>query len=216
MSLPSPAALPVRHGPRAERTRAAVLTAAEALFAERGFAAARLEDVAQRVGVRRASLLYYFRDKDELYDAVLGALCAALHARVAEALHGGGDLTRRVLRAVGAWVDFVGARPGFARILLREIADATPERPPRIARHAAPFHALASELLAEARSDARPGRPSIDPVQLASTIAGATLFFVAAMPALAPSMRLDPLAPAQLAAHRAEVLRRAQRLLEGA
>ena len=213
MSSPQPIALPVRHGPRAERTRGAVLAAAEALFAERGFAAARLEDVALQVGVRRASLLYYFRDKEELYDAVLTGLARGLYERVAEALHAGGTIGERVLRAIGAWVDFVGARPAFARILLREVADGTPERPPRIARHAEPFTALALELLAEVR--ALPVRPStaVDPFQLASSIAGATLFFVAAMPALTPAHRYDPLAPEQLAAHRAEVLRNARRMM---
>ena len=53
----------------------------------------------------------------------------------------------------------------------------------------------------------------IDPVHLASTIAGATVFFVAAMPALVPQLALDPVSPAHLAAHREEVLRILRRLL---
>jgi TetR/AcrR family transcriptional regulator len=212
--MSAPAALPVRHGPRAERTRAAILAAAEPHFAERGFTAARLEDVALRVGIRRASLLYYFRDKEELYDAVLGELTGALFARVSAALRSDGRIVDRALRAVGAWVDFVGERPAFARILLREAADATAERPPRIARHAAPFYTLAADAFAEAR-ERDPSAPlRIDPIQVASRIAGSTLFFVSAMPALAPALDFDPLAPAQLAAHRADVLRAARQLLE--
>ena len=62
---------PAVHGTRAERTRRAVLDAGEELFAERGFEATRLEDIAVRVGIRRASLVYYFPDKRRLYDAVL-------------------------------------------------------------------------------------------------------------------------------------------------
>jgi TetR/AcrR family transcriptional regulator len=189
-----------------------VLAAAEARFAERGFAATRLEDVALRVGVRRASLLYYFRDKEELYDAVLAELTRVLLARVSAALRGPGTLAERGLAAVGAWVDFVGERPGFARILLREAVDATTERAPRIARHAAPFYALAEELFVEARASGL-SSASLDPIQLASQVAGTTLFFVAALPALAPALRFDPLAPERLAAHRAEVLRSARQLL---
>jgi TetR/AcrR family transcriptional regulator len=211
--VPEIAALPVRHGPRAERTRGAVLAAAEALFAERGFAATRLEDVALRVGVRRASLLYYFRDKEELYDAVLAELTQVLLARVSAALRGAGTLAERGLAAVGAWIDFVGERPGFARILLREAVDATTERAPRIARHAAPFYVLAEQVFAEARASSGLSSASLDPIQLASHVAGTTLFFVAALPALAPALRFDPLAPERLAAHRAEVLRSARQLL---
>ena len=52
--------------PRSERTRAAILAAAEALFAERGVAETRLEDVAAAVGIRRASIVYYFAGKSQL------------------------------------------------------------------------------------------------------------------------------------------------------
>ena len=204
---------PARLGPRAERTRESILVAAELLFAERGFASARLEDIAARVGIRRASLLYYFRDKRELYDAVLASLLGALHARVASALRAGGGLGPRIERAVSAWVDFVGERPALARIVLREAAGATAERPPAVLRHLVSFHALGREVLAATRDDPLARSAPIDPVHFASAIAGATIFFVAAMPVLAPETGIDPLAPAQLATHRAEVLRIARRLL---
>ena len=55
---------------RAERTRAAILAAAEDLFARKGFAAARLEDVADTVQMTRAALFYYYKDKQALYDAM--------------------------------------------------------------------------------------------------------------------------------------------------
>ena len=204
---------PARMGPRAERTRESILVAAERLFAERGFASARLEDIAVRVGIRRASLLYYFRDKLALYDAVLADLLGALHARVATALRAGGGLGPRIERAVSAWVDFVGERPALARIVLREAAGATAERSPPILRHLAGFYSLARDLIDVTRDDPLARAAPIDPVHFASAIAGATIFFVAAMPVLAPETGIDPLAPAQLAAHRAEVLRIARRLL---
>ena len=47
-----------------------LLEAGEAEFAARGYADARLEDIAAAVGVRRASLLYHFATKQELYDRV--------------------------------------------------------------------------------------------------------------------------------------------------
>jgi TetR/AcrR family transcriptional regulator len=204
---------PARRGARAERTREAILREAERLFAERGFASARLEDVASAVGMRRASLLYHFRDKHELYDAVLAELLLALHARVAAALRGNGVLAVRIERAVSAWVDFVGERPALARIILREAAGATAERPPVILRHVAGFHSLAREVFDATRDDPLARAAPIDPVHFASAIAGATVFFVAAMPVLAPLSGVDPLAPDQLALHRAEVLRIARRLL---
>src|SRR3546814_12790427 len=66
---------------RAERTRAAILAAAEELFASRGFATTRLEDVADAVKMTRAALFYYFKDKQSLFDAVLAASVGHLAAQ---------------------------------------------------------------------------------------------------------------------------------------
>ena len=69
---------------RGEVTRQAILEAAERLFAEVGFAAARLEDVAEEVGIRRPSIIYYFASKQELYDEVEASIFAEMH-RVTQA-----------------------------------------------------------------------------------------------------------------------------------
>ena len=48
-----------------------ILTAALACFAERGFAATRLDDVALRAGVTKGTLYLYFQNKEELFKAVV-------------------------------------------------------------------------------------------------------------------------------------------------
>jgi len=198
--------------PRAERTRAAILEAAERLFAERGFDATRLEDVAEQVGIRRASIVYHFRDKRVLYDAVLGGVFGDLLDRTEAAFAAPGPLAERVEAAVAAWVDYVGTRPAFARILLREVADAGGGAA-NVQAQIEPFTALVRRVLAASQDDPLLRDARVDPAHLASTIAGATVFFVAAMPALVPDRGFDPLAPDQLAAHRAQVLRITRRLL---
>lgn len=50
-----------------------IVTAAMEVFAERGFAAARLEEVAARAGVSKGTLYLYFPSKDELFKAVIRA-----------------------------------------------------------------------------------------------------------------------------------------------
>ena len=48
-----------------------ILSAALASFADRGFAATRLDDVAARAGVTKGTLYLYFRNKEELFKAVV-------------------------------------------------------------------------------------------------------------------------------------------------
>jgi len=48
-----------------------IVEAALDAFAEKGFAATRLEDVAKRAGVSKGTLYLYFRDKEALFKAVI-------------------------------------------------------------------------------------------------------------------------------------------------
>ena len=54
-----------------ERTRQKIFDAAAEVFAEKGFAGARVEEIARRAGVNRQLISYYFEGKEGLYQAVL-------------------------------------------------------------------------------------------------------------------------------------------------
>lgn len=82
-----------------------ILDAALAEFAARGFAAARMEDIAARAGVTKGTLYLYFDGKDDLFKTLvresIGAAIAARRAD-AEAFEGSSaDLLAMVLRAIG-------------------------------------------------------------------------------------------------------------------
>jgi AcrR family transcriptional regulator len=69
-------ASPPRWRRRKEARPAEIVTAALAVFAERGFAAARLEDIAGRAGVSKGALYLYFADKQALFRAVVAETVA--------------------------------------------------------------------------------------------------------------------------------------------
>ncbi len=54
-----------------EEGRAAILDAAEAVMSEQGLRSARMEDIAARVGVAVGTLYNYFKDRQQLLDALL-------------------------------------------------------------------------------------------------------------------------------------------------
>jgi TetR/AcrR family transcriptional regulator len=61
-----------------------ILDAAEDLFAEKGYSATSLADVADRVGIRSPSLYNHFRNKEALYEAVLERLLTLFSAPLEE------------------------------------------------------------------------------------------------------------------------------------
>lgn len=199
--------------PRSERTRAAILAAAEELFAERGFAETRLEDVAAAVGIRRASIVYYFADKGALYDAVLADVFETLRARLEPVLLARASLLDRALAAVSTWIDFLAERPTTARILLREVADGRSGQEPRVVRHTRAFFELVGRALAQSAGDPLAEHPPVDPVHLASVVTGSTVFFNAAMPALLPGLGFDPFEGERLDAFKREMQATVRRLL---
>jgi AcrR family transcriptional regulator len=56
---------------RAEHRPREICAAALDVFAEKGFAAAKLDKIARRAGVSKGTLYLYFKDKDELFRAVV-------------------------------------------------------------------------------------------------------------------------------------------------
>ena len=56
---------------RAEARPAEIVRAAYEVFSEKGFAAARLDDIAQRAGVSKGALYLYFETKQDIFEAVV-------------------------------------------------------------------------------------------------------------------------------------------------
>jgi AcrR family transcriptional regulator len=70
--------VPVRQRRRRKLARPQeLLDAAQALFVERGFAAARTDEVAARAGVSKGTLYRYYQSKEELLKAVVSACLSA-------------------------------------------------------------------------------------------------------------------------------------------
>lgn len=69
--------MPISPPPRSRRKEARpqeILEAAFALFAEKGYAATKMEDIARAAGVSRGTPYVYFPNKEELFKAVLRGL----------------------------------------------------------------------------------------------------------------------------------------------
>jgi AcrR family transcriptional regulator len=116
--------------PSASRTepsrRVDILNHATRLFAERGYEGASMGDLAERVGMRKASLFYHFASKELLYTEVLDTLIAAVGAKIAQAAISEGSFLERVDALSDAITNVLGEQPYAARLILREAMDFGP------------------------------------------------------------------------------------------
>jgi AcrR family transcriptional regulator len=111
-AIPSP---PLRTA-RGERTAERILDAAEALFAEQGFAGTTMRDVARTVGIRTPSLYNHFESKEDLHAAVLERGIRPVLELLA-AFVGAGDTEGRQRVLLEQVVQRLGARPNLLRLV---------------------------------------------------------------------------------------------------
>jgi len=102
--------------PRWERRKDArpveLLAAALQLFADKGYAGTRLEDVAAQAGVSKGTLYLYFENKEELFKAVVRENVVALISRSAgEVSHYTGSSAELLAYLITAWWHEYGNTP---------------------------------------------------------------------------------------------------------
>ncbi|WP_165954315.1 TetR/AcrR family transcriptional regulator [Seongchinamella unica] len=107
--------LPVSDG--APTTAERILDAAEDLFAQKGYSATSLGDVADRVGIRSPSLYNHFRNKEALYEAVLERLLLEFGRPLNEMQESSELSQERVLQWLETIVRQHHANPNLARLL---------------------------------------------------------------------------------------------------
>src|ERR1700737_1955129 len=87
-----------------EESRASILRAAVAEFAEHGIAGARTDTIAREARVNKALLYYYFKDKDSLYEAALDHVFGGLLDRVMPVLEGALPPRKKMRESVGPYL----------------------------------------------------------------------------------------------------------------
>jgi AcrR family transcriptional regulator len=100
-----------------------IVAEATRLFAERGYEGASMGDLAERVGLRKASLFHHFASKDVLYATVLGQLVEGVQRAVVTASMSEGSFEERLDALSDALTTTLGAQPYAARLLVREVMD---------------------------------------------------------------------------------------------
>ena len=103
-----------------------ITAAALAAFAENGYAATRVDEVAKRAGVSKGLLYLYFKTKEELFKAVVRSLIVPLVDALASSMQSSELSAEEILR--GPFLDFAKKLPGSpVAIVIRLLVAEGPE-----------------------------------------------------------------------------------------
>ncbi len=180
-----------------------IVATAEEIFAERGLAGARMDDIARAAKVNKALLYYYFRSKEELHRFVLEALLSQLRARVGEAGADAPSPRKRLSAIVDHFFDFVQRHPNYPRLIQREIMSRGPNMGWIVSEYYRPLHGRLVRLIEEGISAGEFRR--VDARNAAVTVVSIMVHYFAAAPVLRSVLGHDPLRPQEVAKRRQAV-----------
>jgi TetR/AcrR family transcriptional regulator len=123
MNKPEP--LPKRATRIQRQNRKTILEAALQVFSAHGFRGATLDRIAERAGLSKPNLLYYFRSKEEIYVAVLADTLEEWLKPLRD-LDPAGDPIEEIGRYIEAKLEMSRARPQASRLFANEILHGAP------------------------------------------------------------------------------------------
>jgi AcrR family transcriptional regulator len=122
MSATRREATPTRREQHVADTRKALVDAARQLFTEQGYAATGTEEIVAAAGVTRGALYHHFRDKSDLFRAVMEEVAREVAENLVDSGLGGtsGAAWAEIRAGLSAFLDLCVVTDDFQRIVLVE------------------------------------------------------------------------------------------------
>lgn len=113
-------------------TEKVILEAAGKVFTSKGYAAARMDDIAKAAGINRALLHYYFRSKDNLFGLVFADRFKEFFSGVSRILTSDKKLTEKIEELVAHDITMIRQHPDLPLFVMQELS----QNPDRMIEHA--------------------------------------------------------------------------------
>ncbi|MDA3816779.1 MAG: TetR/AcrR family transcriptional regulator [Prolixibacteraceae bacterium] len=104
-----------------KETEKIIIEAAKEVFVEKGLQGARMQEIADRAGINKALLHYYFRSKDKLFDAIFEDIMSEMFVVVAKNIRSDMSLPDLLEVFVKFYNDFFQKNPFYPQFIFHEI-----------------------------------------------------------------------------------------------
>jgi TetR/AcrR family transcriptional regulator len=165
-------------------TEERIFHAAVAEFGEHGKAGARMQAIADRAGINKALIHYYFRSKDRLYDEVFAFMIERNLGTIFDIVNREGSFEEFLRNFFDTFIDTLSSNPYLPRLFMRDITEGADTFRRNLSSviasrsvHA-PMAFISRFSAAIERGEIRP----IDPVQTLISMLGTCLYFFVAFP----------------------------------
>lgn len=129
-------------------TEQKIIVSAERLFYQKGKAGCSMQDIADDAGINRTLLNYYFRSKDQLFEAVFRKALGSFVPNMAAMLHSDISFEEYVPNLIGTVIDTMIENPQIPIFVLQELSS-NPERMPQIIKEMGIDPSIAMKKMAD-------------------------------------------------------------------
>lgn len=102
-------------------TEQRILDAAKKVFLQKGMDGARMQEIANVAGINKASLHYYFRSKDKLFDSIIKEVFNPFVNTAFQSIHETDDLLIAVRKIASGYIDIFVQNPYLPWFIFNEI-----------------------------------------------------------------------------------------------
>ena len=103
-------------------TETAILEAAKKVFTARGFAGARMQEIADEAQINKAMLHYYFRNKEKLFRVILEDTMAMVVEKFGQAVESKGTVMEKFEKIIEAYISNIKENPHMPIFILHELS----------------------------------------------------------------------------------------------
>jgi AcrR family transcriptional regulator len=98
-----------------------IIDAALKVFRERGYANARMADIARRAAVSYGLVYHYFRSKEVLFEMIVESWWSALYAMMEHEIASGDDIRDKLVNIIEFFLNTYGQKPNLMSIFVSEV-----------------------------------------------------------------------------------------------
>ena len=103
------------------RTEQKILDAAEAIFHEKGFDGARMQEIADQASINKGLLHYYFKSKDALFDAIFNVAVKRMSGNINSILQMEISLEEKIDLIIDSYMNLLLRNSSLPRFVITEI-----------------------------------------------------------------------------------------------
>jgi TetR/AcrR family transcriptional regulator len=102
-------------------TEEKIFNAARIIFQKKGFAAARMQEIADEAGINKAMLHYCFKNKEQLFEAVFMKAFKQLAPQINEIFNSNESVFEKISKFTNSYISFVIENPFLPQFIVQEM-----------------------------------------------------------------------------------------------